>query len=101
MATTQQTPPGTGPDLRKGDIDAAAKENMREGSLAPKVFIPAAVIMAAFIGITLAFPIAPKKSSTPCRPTSLTTSAGTTSPSLLSSLSLPSTWASPAWATSS
>ena len=56
MATTQQTPPGTGPDLRKGDIDAAAKENMREGSLAPKVFIPAAVIMAAFIGITLAFP---------------------------------------------
>ena len=56
MAITQQTPPGSGPDLRKGDIDAAAKENMREGSLAPKVFIPAAVIMAAFIGITLAFP---------------------------------------------
>ncbi|ORC15200.1 choline transporter [Rothia nasimurium] len=29
---------------------------MREGSLAPRVFIPAAVIMAVFIGITLAFP---------------------------------------------
>ncbi|WP_257618083.1 BCCT family transporter [Rothia nasimurium] len=54
--TELQSPPGSGPDLRKGDIDAEAKANMREGSLAPRVFIPAAVIMAVFIGITLAFP---------------------------------------------
>ncbi|WP_237200325.1 BCCT family transporter [Rothia nasimurium] len=50
------TPPGTGPDLRKGDVDRATKANMREGKLAPKVFVPAAVIMAIFIGLTLAFP---------------------------------------------
>ncbi|WP_237224620.1 BCCT family transporter [Rothia nasisuis] len=54
--TELQSPPGSGPDLRKGDIDAEAKANMREGSLAPRVFIPAAVIMAVFIGITLAIP---------------------------------------------
>ena len=29
---------------------------MREGTLAPRVFWPAAIIMAIFIGLTLAFP---------------------------------------------
>ncbi|MFW0118309.1 BCCT family transporter [Rothia sp. P5764] len=57
MSVTESTaPPGSGPDLRKGDIDKATRANMREGSLAPRVFIPAALIMVLFIGATLLFP---------------------------------------------
>lgn len=43
-------------DLRKGDVDADTRANMRSGSLAPKVFWPAAIIMAIFIGLTILFP---------------------------------------------
>lgn len=56
MAHSHAAPPGDAPDIRHGDIDAQAEENMREGTLAPRVFWPAAIIMAIFIGLTLAFP---------------------------------------------
>lgn len=56
MAHSHAAPPGDAPDIRHGDIDAQAEENMREGTLAPRVFWSAAIIMAIFIGLTLAFP---------------------------------------------
>lgn len=56
MAHSHAAPPGDAPDIRHGDIDAQAEENMREGTLAPRVFWPAAALMAIFIGLTLLFP---------------------------------------------
>ncbi|MCP3426099.1 BCCT family transporter [Rothia sp. AR01] len=44
------------PDLREGDIPDRVKHKMRKGLLDKRVFIPAAIVMALFIGITLAFP---------------------------------------------
>ena len=60
MARSHSAPPGDAPDIRRGDVDSQAKENMREGTLAPRVFWPAAIIMAAFIGLVLAFPLQAK-----------------------------------------
>lgn len=56
MADTQLASTDDAPDLRKNDVPAEARENVREGKLAPRVFWPAAIIMAVFIGLTLAFP---------------------------------------------
>ena len=44
-------PPGTGTP-----VDAETAANIREGNLSPRVFWPAAIIMAVFIGLTLVFP---------------------------------------------
>lgn len=54
--TSKVAPPGNEPDLREGDISPKVAKTMREGKLAPRVFWPAAIIMALFIGLTLAFP---------------------------------------------
>ncbi|WP_346844456.1 BCCT family transporter [uncultured Rothia sp.] len=56
MSDSSSAPPQDAPDIRKGDIGEEAKENMREGKLAPRVFWPAAAIMVLFIGLTLLFP---------------------------------------------
>lgn len=56
MAISHAAPPGDAPDIRRGDVDSQAQENMREGKLAPRVFWPAAALMAIFIGLTLFFP---------------------------------------------
>ncbi|WP_193554715.1 BCCT family transporter, partial [Rothia halotolerans] len=44
------------PDLREGDISPRARRKMSKGLIDKRVFIPAAIIMVLFIGITLAFP---------------------------------------------
>lgn len=56
MAVSHDAPPHHEPDLRKNDIPREIRDNVREGSLAPRVFWPAAIIMALFIGFTLVFP---------------------------------------------
>ncbi len=56
MATSQAAPPEDAPDLRKGDVSTETKVNMRMGKLSPRVFWPAAIIMAIFIALTLIFP---------------------------------------------
>ncbi len=56
MAKTQAVLPEDAPDLRKGDVSKATKEDIREGKLSPRVFWPAASIMALFVGLTLVFP---------------------------------------------
>ncbi|MCA1169688.1 BCCT family transporter [Rothia kristinae] len=44
------------PDLSVGDVPDRLAEKMKRGNIDKRVFIPAAVLMALFIGITLAFP---------------------------------------------
>ncbi|MFW0154509.1 BCCT family transporter [Rothia sp. P6271] len=56
MAKTETSLPEGAPDLRKADVSQETRANMRAGNLSGKVFWPAAVIMAVFIGFTLLFP---------------------------------------------
>lgn len=49
--TQNPAPPGSGTPISKEKV-----AEIREGNLSPRVFWPAAIIMAVFIGLTLAFP---------------------------------------------
>lgn len=50
------------PDLREGDIPERLRDKMAKGAMDKRVFIPAAIIMVAFISITMAFPEQAKES---------------------------------------
>lgn len=44
------------PDLRVGDVPDRLQRKMKRGAIDPRVFVPAAIIMAIFISITMIFP---------------------------------------------
>ncbi|WP_085529305.1 BCCT family transporter [Kocuria massiliensis] len=44
------------PDLGVGDVSDRLQRKMKRGAIDPRVFVPAAIIMAIFISITMMFP---------------------------------------------
>lgn len=44
------------PDIRVGGVPDRLREKMKRGAIDKRVFIPAAIVMALFIGITMLFP---------------------------------------------
>ncbi|MDN5654497.1 MAG: BCCT family transporter, partial [Kocuria sp.] len=44
------------PDIRVGGVPDRLRDKMKRGAIDKRVFIPAAIVMALFIGITMLFP---------------------------------------------